>query len=191
MLVAIAPVGATVPDIQPESLAVLVRGPARLAGGAMLLVGLLAAAGEFTHGTVLTARLAEPHPTRVLAAKSIALALVGLAVGALLVVVALGSGALLLSSKDVSVEPLRHGTPGVCGLVVVLMMLHAVLGVAIGSLLRNTAAAVGVVLMWAFRPIWCTGSRGAPSWRSSPGRQHRASSRRSRRRQPSWPATPP
>ena len=29
-------------------------------------------------------------------------------------------------------------------------MLHALLGVAVGTLLRNTAAAVGAVLVWAF-----------------------------------------
>jgi len=41
--------------------------PRALAGGAVLLVGLLAAAGEFRHRTIFSARLTEPHTTRLLA----------------------------------------------------------------------------------------------------------------------------
>src|SRR5262245_431713 len=77
ILFLVAPEGATVPTLVPQSLAELIRGPARLAGGAVLLIGLLATAGEFRYGTVLTTRLAEPHSTRVLLAKTAALAVVG------------------------------------------------------------------------------------------------------------------
>jgi ABC-2 type transport system permease protein len=150
VLVALNPAGATVPNLEPASLAELMRGPARLAGGAMLLIGLLASAGEFRHGTVLTTRLAEPRSTRVLLAKAAALTGVGLAAGVLLDIVTGGAGAILLATHDVSVQPLANGVPRVALLVPALMALHAALGVAIGSLLRNTAAAVGVTLMWAF-----------------------------------------
>lgn len=150
LLVAWNPAGATVPALEPASLAELMRGPARLAGGAMLLIGLLASAGEFRHGTVLTTRLAEPRSPRVLLAKTAALTGVGLAAGVLLDIVAGGAGAILLATHDVSVQPLANGVPRVAVLVPALMALHAALGVAIGSLLRNTAAAVGVTLMWAF-----------------------------------------
>ena len=150
LLVAWAPAGATIPTLVPESLAELIRGPARLAGGAVLLIGLLASAGEFRYGTVLTTRLAEPNGARVLAAKAAALALVGLAVGVMLDLVAGGAGGLLLATHHVSVQPLDHGIPGTALLVPALLALHGALGVAIGSLLRNTTAAVGLTLVWVF-----------------------------------------
>src|SRR5687767_11163860 len=55
--------------VRAEDLAELLRAPIPLAGGAVLLIGLLAAAGEFRHHTVMTTRLAEPRSGRVLAAK--------------------------------------------------------------------------------------------------------------------------
>lgn len=39
---------------------------------------------------------------------------------------------------------------GICDDLPALLALHGVFGVVIGSLLRNTAAAVGVTLVWAF-----------------------------------------
>ena len=150
LLVAWAPAGATIPALVPESLAELIRGPARLACGAMLLIGLLASAGEFRYGTALTTRLAEPNGTRVLAAKAAALGLVGLVVGILLDVVAGGAGGILLATHHVSVQPLGHGVPGVAVLVPALLALQGALGVAIGSVLRNTTAAVGLTLVWVF-----------------------------------------
>jgi ABC-2 type transport system permease protein len=150
VMAALNPAGSTVPELEPASLAALMRGPLRLAGGAMLLIGLLASTGEFRHGTVLTTRLAEPRSTRVLLAKAAALTGVGLAAGVLLDIVAGGAAATLLVTHDTSVQPLANGVPRIALLVPALMALHAALGVAIGSLLRNTAAAVGVTLMWSF-----------------------------------------
>ena len=62
------PAGASMPTSSRPCWPSLLRGPARLAGAAVLLIGLLASAGEFGHGTVLTTRLAEPRSTRVLLA---------------------------------------------------------------------------------------------------------------------------
>jgi ABC-2 type transport system permease protein len=150
VLVALAPGGASLPALEPDLLAESLRTPARLAGGALLLLGLLSATAEFGHGTVLTTRLAEPHSTRVLAAKVVALSFVGVAFGFVVALVSMGATAALLAGKGVVIEPFGHGVPRLAGLMLVLPALHAALGVAIGSLLRNTAAAVGTVLMWAF-----------------------------------------
>jgi ABC-2 type transport system permease protein len=150
VLVAAAPSGASVPALEPALLAESLRTPARLAGGALLLLGLLSATAEFAHGTVHTTRLAEPHSTRVLAAKVVALSVVGLVFGVMVGVVSMAATGGLLAAKGVAIEPLAHGVPRLAGLLLVLTVLHAALGVAIGSLLRSTAAAVGTVLMWAF-----------------------------------------
>ena len=76
VLMVLAPAGASIPPIEPALLAESLRTPARLAGAAVLLIGILGTTAEFGHGTVLTTRLAEPRSTRVLAAKLIAVALV-------------------------------------------------------------------------------------------------------------------
>ncbi len=76
----------------PSSMTDFLRAPAQLTGGAVLLVGLLAAAGEYRHRTILTARLAEPRTTRLLTAKLITLAAVGLVVGIAMEFVATGVG---------------------------------------------------------------------------------------------------
>ena len=127
------------------------RGPARLAGGAMLLIGLLASAGEFRHGTVLTTRLAEPRSAGSSWSRTARWRCVGLAVGVLLAHRLRRRGRPAAPRPTTSsIQPFAHGVPTVALLVPALMALHAALGVAVGSLLRNTAAAVGVTLVWAF-----------------------------------------
>ena len=149
-LVVVAPAGASIPPIEPALLAESLRSPARLAGAAVLLIGLLSTTAEFGHGTVLTTRLAEPRSTRVLAAKLIAMAIVAVVVTLALAVVSMGATAALLASRGVAVQPFDHDVPRYAAVLLVLVVLHALLGVAVGTLARNTAAAVGAVLVWAF-----------------------------------------
>jgi ABC-2 type transport system permease protein len=138
------------PPLGPGSLAEFLRAPAQLTGAAVLLIGLLTATGEFHHRTIFTARLEEPRPTRLLAAKLITLTAVGLVVGLVMDVVATGVGAIVLARHHVAVEPLAHGVPRLALVLPAVIALQGVLGVAIGALLRNTAAAVGATLVWAF-----------------------------------------
>jgi hypothetical protein len=140
-------------DLQPlnsASLTDMLAAPSRLAGGGVLLIGLLLAAGEFRHRTVFTTRLAEPRPLRVLAAKLAAMTLTGLTAGMALDLVTAGVGSAVIAHNGVAVEPLAHGFPRVALLVPLVLVAHGVIGVAVGALLRSTTAAIGVVLMWAF-----------------------------------------
>jgi ABC-2 type transport system permease protein len=132
------------------TLAEMLRAPARVTGGAALLLGLLAAAGEFRHGTVLTTRLVEPRSGRALAAKLIALGTAGLALGVIVELVAAAAGVAGLLANGVTVEMLSAGVWRVALTVPVLVALHAILGVAVGSLFRSTTVGVGVVLVWVF-----------------------------------------
>jgi hypothetical protein len=138
------------PALAPSSLADFLRAPAQLSGAAVLLVGLLAAAGEFRHRTIFSTRLEEPRTTRLLAAKLITLAAVGVVVGLAMGLVATAVGALVLERHHVAVEPLAHGVPRLAVVLPAVIALQGMLGVAIGALLRNTAAAVGATLVWAF-----------------------------------------
>jgi ABC-2 type transport system permease protein len=140
-------------DIAPlraTDLADMLRGPVPLAGAAVLLVGLLAAAGEFRHHTIVTTRLASPEPGRVLVAKLITMAAVGLVAGFVMVALMLTEASVLFPWKNVAFEPFTGDVVRVACAVPFIMALHGVFGVAIGSLLRNTAAAVGATLVWAF-----------------------------------------
>lgn len=150
VLVVVAPAGASIPPIEPALLAESLRTPARLAGAAVLLVGLLATTAEFGHGTVLTTRLVEPRSPRVLSAKLVAVSVVAVVVGLVLAAVSAGATAILLASRGVAVAPLDHDVPRHAAALLAIVVLHGLLGVAVGTLLRNTAAAVGAVLVWAF-----------------------------------------
>jgi ABC-2 type transport system permease protein len=138
------------PALAAASLADFLRAPAQLTGGAVLLLGLLAAAGEYRHRTIFSARLEEPRTTRLLAAKLITLAAVGVVVGFAMDVVATVVGAIVLARHHVAVEPLAHGVPKLAVVLPAVIALQGILGVAVGALLRNTAAAVGATLVWAF-----------------------------------------
>jgi len=138
------------PALGPSSLADFLRAPAQLTGGAVLLIGLLAAAGEFHHRTIFSARLGEPRTGRLLAAKLVMFAGIGVVIGFAMDVVATAVGAIVLARHHVAVEPLAHGMPRLAVMLPAVIALQGFLGVAIGALLRNTAAAVGATLVWAF-----------------------------------------
>jgi hypothetical protein len=145
-----APGSGDLGPVRAEDLATILRTPVSLAGGAVLLIGLLAAAGEFRHHTVLTTRLAEPRSGRVLAAKLLMMGLLGLAVGVVFDLVTIAESAILFNHEQVAFEPTHHGVGRVALIAPLILTLHGLFGVAIGSLLRNTAAAVGATLVWAF-----------------------------------------
>lgn len=102
----------------------------------LLALGVLSTAGEWTHRSVQTTFLLVPQRTRVLAAKGVAMALLGSVLASL--GVALAAGALALS------------TPGVvwtsAGQAVVAAIASgaafAVIGAGIGATLGNSAAAL-------------------------------------------------
>jgi len=122
----------------------------QIVDGAMLLCWIVLSAGEFRHRTAVTTFLAEPNRLRIVSAKLIAAALTGAAVGLLAEALGAATSAAALSAHHV---PLAWSQPGVLGAVVavpLLAALYGMLGVGLGLLLRNTAAALGLALMWAF-----------------------------------------
>jgi ABC-2 type transport system permease protein len=146
----VATAGEDLPSLVPQSLADMVTAPSWLAGGAVLLIGLLASAGEFRHRTVYTTRLAEPRPLRVFAAKLAAMTVIGIAVGVAVDLVAAFAGSVVLAHYGVAIEPFSHGLPRVALVMPLVLAVHGILGVAIGAVLRSTTAAVGATLIWAF-----------------------------------------
>ena len=122
----------------------------KLVNGAVLLTAIVLSAGEFRHRTSVTTFLGEPRRPRVVAAKLVAIAVAGVVVGLAAEALSAITSAVVFSAKDV---PLHWSDPDVLEAVVtvpVLAALFGVLGVGLGLLLRNTAAALGVALIWAF-----------------------------------------
>ena len=98
----------------------------------------------------VTTFLGQPRRLRVVSAKLAAAALTGVTAGLLAEALSALTSAAVLSAHHV---PLDWNQPGVLGAVVavpLLAALYGVLGAGLGLLLRNTAAALGLALMWAF-----------------------------------------
>src|SRR4029077_13127678 len=130
--------------------------------GAVLLCWIVLSAGEFRDRTAVTNFLAEARRPRAASARlaaaalrgasanRAAVALTGVASGLLAEALTSATAAAALSAHHV---PLAWGQPGVLGAVAAVPLLAALfgmLGVGLGLLLRHTAAALGLALMWAF-----------------------------------------
>jgi ABC-2 type transport system permease protein len=118
--------------------------------GAVVLggVGLGGSGGEAPHGTVVDTYLTTPRRGRVLAAKLGVGALAGLALGTLVALAVLALAAGLYQVEGATLPLDRAGLwlslLGALGYTV----LFAVMGVAVGTLLRDQVAAVAVTLAW-------------------------------------------
>ena len=124
-------------------------GTASLSGLLMLVLGAVAGAGEYRHGTIASTLLVTPNRLRAVTAQTVAVALggatVGLAASALTAAVALP----WLASFDAPVPD----TSDVLGIMfgnVLYSGLAAGLGVALGSLMRNQVAAIVFLLLFIF-----------------------------------------
>lgn len=113
----------------------------------MVLLGGIAFTQEFRYGTATATYLGEPRRSRVLLAKWLTLALASTVITGASLVVAVPVGATIIHARggDVSVAGRFWLTIG-AGFVV--MAAYAVIGVAVGALVRNQIVAVVGVLVW-------------------------------------------
>ncbi len=115
----------------------------------VLVVTVLVMTTEFRHGTIGRTLQLTPSRTRVLSAKLVVGVLYGLAffvVGLAVVAAVLGVGSVVAGTSldlgEATVQSLWHGPAG--------LALTALLGVAVGSLLRSQVVAITVALVWVF-----------------------------------------
>lgn len=139
-----------VAPLTAASLTDLLRAPGHVVAGAALLVGILAAAGEHTHRTIVSTRLVEPDTTRILTAKVLASVIVGAIIGMVAELVALTVGAVGLGLNGVALTPLAPENLAALFTVVLAGALACVIGTGLGALVRNTAAGVGIAMIWLF-----------------------------------------
>jgi ABC-2 type transport system permease protein len=115
-----------------------------------MVFGVTVASGEFRHRTATDTYLDQPNRVRVLLAKAVAAAGVGLVFGLVGAAITTGVGLAFVAAKGDQVA-LAAGTIArfAAGTVLGSGLLAAV-GVGIGSLLRGQVAAVITVFVWAF-----------------------------------------
>lgn len=142
-----APQGTPVPTLQtPEGM----RNLFAQAGGAYvfaIIIGTLGMTQELRHQTLTSTLLAEPRRNRVMVAKLAAYAVVGAIYGVVGVVFGYALALGLLPLKEHAAVP-TDALLQIAGGAVLGCALFAVLGVAVGTLVRNQIAAVLGVLVW-------------------------------------------
>jgi ABC-2 type transport system permease protein len=114
-----------------------------------MVLGVIAASGEFRHSTATFTYLAGPRRSQVLAAKAAAAAVVGAAYGLTGAAVAIGVGLGAIAGEG---DPIRLSAATLAreslGATLGAALLAA-LGVAVGSLIRSQLAGVVGILIWS------------------------------------------
>jgi hypothetical protein len=111
------------------------------------ILGILGITTEFRHQTFTPTVLATPNRWAIVSAKLLTYALVGAAYAVIGIVVQLAITVPWLASKDIALQlggDVGHSMAGV----VLVFTLFAVMGVGIGSLLRNQSLAISVGLIF-------------------------------------------
>jgi ABC-2 type transport system permease protein len=114
-----------------------------------LILGVVAGAGEYRHGTIAWTLLVTPNRLRAVGGSVIACFLGGLAIGVAVSACTAAVALPWLGSKD-AVMPSAGDTVGIFLGGVLYGALAAALGAAFGALLRNQVAAVVIVLVLIF-----------------------------------------
>jgi len=114
----------------------------------VLLVGVMIAAGEYRHGTAADTFLTTPRRHRVVVAKLAMGAAVGLGAGAVTAAACLAASTALFRVEGASF-PLGEGEVWLTlAGTLAYTALFAVLGVALGTMIRNQVLAISVALAW-------------------------------------------
>lgn len=138
------------PTVDTGTLLEILRGGAAVLVLGALLLGILHAAGEYRHGTIVPSLLVAPRRERLLAAKLGLQAVMGMTLGFVVSAVGLVTGASYLTSRGVSVDVLSGDVLLSVAGVVIVATLYATIGGAVGALVRNQTAAVAGMLTWVF-----------------------------------------
>jgi ABC-type transport system involved in multi-copper enzyme maturation permease subunit len=115
----------------------------------VLIIGILIMAGEFRHGTVTSTFLVSPKRGRVVGAKIVASVLVGTGIAIAAAVLTLAISVPWLASKHIHPHILSHNVGVVLLGGIAATAIYAVVGVGVGSLIRNQMAAVVVAFGWS------------------------------------------
>ena len=138
------------PAVDESTILDVLRGGAGVLTLAILMLGILAVAGEHRHGTIVPTLLASPRRGRFVAAKLASQAAFGIALALAVSGVGLINGTAYLASRDVSVDLLSGDVLLTVAAVTMVVAIYAVVGAALGALVKNQTAAVAGTLIWVF-----------------------------------------
>ena len=113
----------------------------------MLVIGVLAAGGEFRHRTIVPALLATPHRTRLFVVKVAVIAVFGAVFGAVIFGLGRGTVAGTLAAHGMHHLPAQTGRMYLG--TVIASACFGMIGVALGALTRNTVGAIVAAIAWA------------------------------------------
>lgn len=114
---------------------------------ALLVVGILAAGGEYRHRTIVATALAAPRRSVIVAAKAGAIVLAGVVLTSVTLGVGLATISAVLAAHHVHQLPANW--PGIFVGTVLASTLFALMGAALGFLARSTVGAVVIFVGWA------------------------------------------
>jgi ABC-2 type transport system permease protein len=115
----------------------------------VLIIGIIGMTGEYRHMTITATFLASPRRSPVMLAKAVAYAVIGAIFGVVNFLVSLSLATITLAGKEhaaiIPSESLQT-----LGGVILGFAIYAILGVAVGSLIRNQVAALIIALVFVF-----------------------------------------
>jgi len=137
-------------------------------GGANTLIAVLGAIGltaEFRHKTATATFLATPHRGRIVVAKLVSYAILGIGYALACLAVVTAIAIPWLGSRDIDLTLTSNGLPGTMAAVIADIAIFAMVGVGLGALLRNQVATVVGLLIYRFvaEPI-LTGIPALSDW---------------------------
>ena len=113
----------------------------------MLIIGILAAGGEFRHRTIVPALLATPDRTPLFVVKVAVVAVLGAVFSAVIFGLGLGTVAATLAAHGIHNLPAQTGRLYLGS--VIAGACFGMIGVALGALTRNTVGAIVAAIAWA------------------------------------------
>lgn len=111
-----------------------------------LLVGTLMVTGEFRHKTLTPTFLATPRRGVALSAKVVVGVLIGLIYAVISLVATVGPGAAFLAGFGLDTALSSSDTWALLGRIVLALVLWTLVGIGVGTLVRNQVAAIVIVL---------------------------------------------
>ena len=115
-----------------------------------LILGVIAICGEFRHQTITPTFLATPRRNRVVQAKVAGIVIAGGLSGILMIATGLLVGAIVISARGFGTRLGSGDIQQVLALMVLGLVVWAVLGLGVGTLLKNQIAAILVVVGFTF-----------------------------------------
>jgi ABC-2 type transport system permease protein len=136
-------------DLQVSDIAGLVTGSSVVTALLLGVVGAVSISAEFAYGTIRPTFAATPRRVRVLMSKAIVTALFAAVAETLVVVFCFAVSSAIAKSRDASVS--LSGDPeakaALIG-IVVFAVIVSLLGLGLGMVIRNTPAAVAILILW-------------------------------------------